>query len=433
MTYAIVRGLARALLALFYRRIEIHGLEHVPARGALVIAANHHNALVDAMLLIATIPRRLAPLAKAPLFAHPLVAPFLWLVGAIPVHRRQDAGAGDAQNVTMFAAATAALRRGGAILIFPEGVSQPEPVLLPLRTGLARLTLDAVAGAQLQVTVLPVGLVFHRPADFRIGTAVVEIGAPVAVEDLVPSRETSASALDGPRPSSEVAVRALTDRVTAALRALIVEARDLQTLRLLEVAYDVWRADDAAQPGNERLSWMREVLRRSNSLSPGLRHRVDRLRRELERYDKDAAGQTAPVPGRTLRDGVALALGLPLAFLGMIIHGLGYRATTMTVRALRPDPDASATYQLMGGLVLFPLSWIVEAMVLGRVVGSWAVGPFVVALIPTGFYALSWRERLQRFPREFGATLSGRQDARLAVRRRWLRHELTALDRLTRT
>jgi hypothetical protein len=87
----------------------------------------------------------------------------------------------------------------------------------------------------------------------------------------------------------------------------------------------------------------------------------------------------------------------------------------------------------MGGLVLFPLSWIVEAMVLGRVVGSWAVGLFVVALIPTGFYALSWRERLQRFPREFSAALSGRQDARLAVRRRWLRHELTALDRLTRT
>jgi hypothetical protein len=104
----------------------------------------------------------------------------------------------------------------------------------------------------------------------------------------------------------------------------------------------------------------------------------------------------------------------------------------MTVHALRPDPDVSATYQLMGGLVLFPLSWIVEAMVLGRVVGSWAVWLFVVALIPTGFYALSWRERLQRFPREFSAALSGRQ-ARLAVRRRWLRHELTALDRLTRT
>jgi hypothetical protein len=373
------------------------------------------------------------------------VAPFLWLVRAIPVHRRQDAGAGDADNATMFAAAIAALRRGDAILIFPEGVSQPEPVLLPLRTGLARLTLDAVARAGLVVTVLPVGLVFHRPADFRIGTAVVEIGAPVVVEDLVPShRETpasgldgpwpsNASGLDGPWPSNDSAVRALTERVTAALRSLIVEARDAQTLRLLEVAYDVWRADDETPPGVERLAWMREVVRRSSALSPRLRQRVDRLRRELERYDKDAAGRTPPMAGHTLRDGVALALGLPLALLGMIIHGAGYRATTMTVRALRPDPDTSAMYQLLGGLLLFPLWWIVEAVVLARVFGPWAVGLFVVALIPTGFYALSWRDRLQRFPREFGAAIRGRQDARLAVRRRWLRQELMALDRLTRT
>jgi hypothetical protein len=228
-------------------------------------------------------------------------------------------------------------------------------------------------------------------------------------------------------------VRALTERVTAALRALIVEARDVQTLRLLEVAYDVWRADDETPPGVARLAWMREVVRRSSTLSPQLRRRVDRLRRELERYDKDAAGRTAPMPGQTLRDGVALALGLPLALLGMIIHGAGYRATTMTVRALRPDPDTSATYQLMVGLVLFPLSWIVEAIVLARTFGPWAVGLFVVALIPTGFYALSWRDRLQRFPREFGAAISGRRSARLAVRRRWLRHELIALDSLTRT
>jgi hypothetical protein len=137
--------------------------------------------------------------------------------------------------------------------------------------------------------------------------------------------------------------------------------------------------------------------------------------------------------GHTLRDGVALALGLPLALLGMTIHGVGYRATTMTVRALRPDPDTSATYQLLGGLVLFPLWWIVEAVVLARVFGPWAVGLFVVALIPTGFYALSWRDRLQRFPREFGAAIRGRRATRLAVRRRWLRQELMALDRLTRT
>jgi glycerol-3-phosphate O-acyltransferase/dihydroxyacetone phosphate acyltransferase len=427
--YASVRGLTRLLLAVFYRRVEIHGLAHVPSRGPLLIAANHHNALVDAMLLIATIPRRLGPLAKAPLFRNPLIAPFLWLAGAIPVYRRQDAQDGDGgdRNVGMFAAAAAALRRGGAILIFPEGVSQPEPLLFPLRTGLARLALDAAATMPEPVTVLPVGIVFHRPADFRTGEAVVMIGEPVVVADLV----------DRHRAEPAVAVRALTDRVATALRGLIVEARDSQTLRLLELAHEVWHDDDAS--GLERVAWMREAVRRLNTLSPDLRARVERLRQEFARYDKDAAGRDGPRPGsarrRALRDGIWLALGLPLALVGIAVHGLGYRATVITVRALDPEPDTSATYQLVAGFVLFPLSWLLEAFVLGRMVGPWAVWLFVALLAPTGFYALSWRDRLQRFTREAATwttlVTGGRHDAGLAARRRWLRQELKTLARLT--
>ena len=85
----------RALLAIFYRRVDVVGLEHVPARGPLLVAGNHQNGLVDPMLLIATMPRTLRPLAKSGLFRHPLIAPFLALARALPVYRRQDAD-GDA-------------------------------------------------------------------------------------------------------------------------------------------------------------------------------------------------------------------------------------------------------------------------------------------------------------------------------------------------
>jgi glycerol-3-phosphate O-acyltransferase/dihydroxyacetone phosphate acyltransferase len=429
MTYAIVRGLARLLLAVFYRRLEVHGVGRVPPHGPLVIAANHHNALVDALLVIATIPRRLAPLAKASLFAHPLIAPFLWLAGAIMVHRRQESEDGVARNEQMFAATTAALRSGGAILIFPEGVSQPEPRLLPLRTGVARLTLDAEATTPgLGVTVLPVGLVFHRPAEFRTGRAVVVVGEPVIIDDLVEQY----------RHAPAAAVHELTDRIAVALRALIVEAHDSQTLRLLEVAHDLWKKDEPEPSGAERLAWMQEAVRRWNTLSPDLRGRVERLRRELERYDKDV-GVTdgAPTPGRrqALRDGVFVALGLPLALTGIALHGLGYRATSASVTALRPEPDTSATYQLAAGLLLFPLSWLLEGIVVARAGGPWAVALFAVLLVPTGFFALTWRERLHRFRHEMKASARGvvRGDvgAARAARRQWLRDELVTLARLT--
>src|SRR5437763_2111677 len=110
--YGVVRALVRFLLTLFYRRIDVVGVENVPADGGLVVAANHHNSVVDAMLLVARLPRRIRTLANAPLFGHPLIGPFLRLLGALPVHRRQEAGMDPARNTALFAATTATLRGG---------------------------------------------------------------------------------------------------------------------------------------------------------------------------------------------------------------------------------------------------------------------------------------------------------------------------------
>ena len=173
----LMRTLARALVRLFYHRVDVVGAERVPRSGPLVIVANHRNALVDPLILIATLPRTLRPVAKAPLFRHPLLAPFLRLAGALPVHRRRDPGSDPTRNVAMFRAVAAALRQGEAILIFPEGVSQPEPVLMPLRTGVARMVLgtEGDPGAP-TTTLLPVGLTFHEPGTFRTGWALVLVG-----------------------------------------------------------------------------------------------------------------------------------------------------------------------------------------------------------------------------------------------------------------
>ena len=173
----LIRALVRALLSVFYRRIDVAGLEHVPANAPLIVAANHGNGLVDPMLLLAALPRSLRPLAKSGLFRHPIIAPFLKLARALPVHRRQDTGGDTSGNVEMFRAVSEALGRGEAILIFPEGVSQPEPVLMPLRTGVARMVLGTEGAAGVPATtLLPVGLVFHDPGTFRSGWALVLVG-----------------------------------------------------------------------------------------------------------------------------------------------------------------------------------------------------------------------------------------------------------------
>jgi 1-acyl-sn-glycerol-3-phosphate acyltransferase len=440
VTYRLVTALARLLLRVFYRRIDIVGLEHVPPRGPLIVVANHHNALVDPMLLLAAVPRRLVPISKAPLFRHPLIGPFLRLIGAIPVHRRQESGPDVARNEATFARAIAALQGGGAIMIFPEGVSQSEPALMPLRTGAARMLLGADAGSDggLAVTLLPAGLLFENPSTFRGGRALVLIGAPVTTRDVV--RESAGD--------PDAAIRRLTDRTADVLKRLIVEAQDRETLRLLQLANTLWReaSGDRSADAGSRTAWMQSVLRARDYLAARERERVDRFRRELEQYrdDLELAGlrgseladryPPSAVVRYALREGGPLLLGLPLALCGIALHLVPYQLTRLAVRVARPEPDTEATYKLGAAVLLYPLCWIGEGWLVWRLAGVWPLAVFGAALIPTAFFALAWQERVDRFRRHARGfvdfLVAPDLHRRLLTRRKALIEELSALARL---
>ncbi|MEK7370254.1 MAG: lysophospholipid acyltransferase family protein, partial [candidate division NC10 bacterium] len=408
--YRLLRGLAQIVLDIFYRRIEVVGSERLPARGPLIVAANHQNALVDPLLLIAAIPRRLVPLAKAPLFRLPVIGALARWAGAIPVERPQDAPGQPIDNEAMFAQAVARLRQDEAILIFPEGVSQPDPKLMPLRTGAARLLLQAAAATGGPVTLVPVGLVYHEPGAFRLGRAWVLIGEPVPTADCV--------LLHAREP--EAAARQLTERLAQALRARIVQAEDRDTLRLLAILEAMGRAEapGSAEDAAARTAWMQRTLRAYRTLRPLAPARVARFREEVERHAKDLelAGLTGLEPAgpataraarrHALREGASLLLGLPLAAWGIASHALPYQATRLAVGALRPAPDVEATSKILAGLLFYPLAWIAEGWVARRLGGGWLLALFLVALLPAGFFALSWRERMRRLSRETRGVLA---------------------------
>ena len=170
MIYSVLRWIAGIALHCFYRDIRVVGKNRIPATGPLLIAVNHQNALVDSLIVGWLAPRRIAMTAKATLADNPFISLVFRMMHVVPLRRMSDESRNTrrlafdrSRNLEAFSEILEVLRQKGAVLIFPEGKSHNESGLEPLKTGLARLALQARDESGLTgLRILPLGLVFEN-------------------------------------------------------------------------------------------------------------------------------------------------------------------------------------------------------------------------------------------------------------------------------
>ena len=62
--------------------------------------------------------------------------------------------------------------------------------------------------------------------------------------------------------------------------------------------------------------------------------------------------------------------------------------------------EEEATDKIVGGSVIYPVVWAVEGWLVGRGAGLAAAIAFALLLIPSGLFALAWRDRLDQALRQ---------------------------------
>jgi glycerol-3-phosphate dehydrogenase (NAD(P)+) len=144
----IVYGIVRVSFQIFfliYFRMQRIGLEHIPKRGPVIIAANHRSFL-DPFVIACMARRPMYYVAKQEIFYGRVISWLLTSLGAFPVKR----GASDADTIIT---AKAILARGDIVLIFPEGTRTRPGALGTPRRGVGRLALET------GVPVVPVAVI----------------------------------------------------------------------------------------------------------------------------------------------------------------------------------------------------------------------------------------------------------------------------------
>jgi glycerol-3-phosphate dehydrogenase (NAD(P)+) len=186
IVYGIVRLLFQPFFHLYFRLTRI-GMEHIPRRGAVIVASNHRSFLDP--FVIATMARRpMYYVAKKELFNKRWQAWVLTALGAFPV----DRGANDTD---MIDTAKAILARGDIVLIFAEGTRIRPGALGQPKRGVGRLALETGA------PVVPIAVIgteaIRRGWRIRPHKVRIRAGRPLTfpiVED--PSRALAAAVTD---------------------------------------------------------------------------------------------------------------------------------------------------------------------------------------------------------------------------------------------
>ena len=382
LRYRLLRGVVRAVVRVFFREVVVAGQANVPAdRGGLLVAW-HPNGLIDPALILATVPGRIVFGARDGLLRWPVVGPMMRGLGTVPIYRAADQEGMSpderrAANDRSLGALADAIAGGSFSALFPEGVSHDNPHLAEIRSGAARLYLQArertPAGAPPPV-VLPVGLHYEDKDVFRTDV-LVAFHPPLDLSDL--------------DLTGDDAPAVLTDRIEGALVGAVHPTASWELHALMHRARTLIAAEAAARRGERAapetvhsrtagFAQIWEGYRVRRETHPG---EIEALRRDTTAYHDalrllgldDAAldrpprlGSAVLVVGAVLQ-AVAVALLLPpLLVVGFVVNAPPYWLLKGVARLASKAEKDTATVKILGGLVLFPLAWGVAGALAAR-------------------------------------------------------------------
>ncbi|WP_115373893.1 lysophospholipid acyltransferase family protein [Adhaeribacter pallidiroseus] len=404
MGYFILKLIFRLALKIFYQKIEVKQSGSLPAKGPLLLVANHPNTFMDPIVIASLLRQEVYFIAKSTVFNTPFRKWLLGKMNLIPVYRKEDGVATAGANSAIFEKCYEFLQANGTLLIFPEGNSFNERRLRPLKTGAARIALGAAAQSNFAqtVTILPVGLNYSEPTRFR-SKVLVNIASPIVVNDLAAIYQQD----------STRAVRLLTEQIRAALESQIIHTYSEEDDELVKQVEAVYKSklvtDHQVNNSVEEFELTRHLVASLEFFKNIHPERVKHIQQKLAAYlaqlnqlrlnDQvfyDAAGNRHL--GKWLfTSGLFFLIGLPLYLFGLITNYLPYILPAKVAAALTEEEEFTAPILLSTGIFTFPLFYALECYLVWYFTHAWFVVLLFLIMLPVaGFFVLYYYQKFKK-------------------------------------
>jgi len=408
--YRLCRGLLRLALGFYFSRIERFHTERVPATGPVLFTSNHPNSLTDPFVIGCSVPRKVHFVATVQLFRVPVLRWLLLQAGVIPINRMKDDPRSMRSVKDSFEACFRVLEKGGAVGIFPEGITHDDPQLKTVKTGAARMALELEHrhGGGLGLQIVPVGLTFSEKETYR-SEVLVHFGEPLKVSEFL---------LGYPQKRHEC-IHVLNAQIEQRIRALILHVPKLERFRIVRAVRRLYQ--DRLEVGGRVLTQLAPAQVEEVHLTRTIarvvdftfEHRPERAAAfvsRLERYERLLERLRLPEDsvqhlqgGKGLwRKNVLWAItavaGAPIALYGWVHRWLPVHVIDWSTRGIRrrdPRRTSISTAVIVAGIVCFALFYGLFVTLFHLLFG-WPASLFYALSLPpagliTHYYAREWR------------------------------------------
>jgi len=333
----------------YYRNTNVIGEENIPKKGPIIYAANHQNALMDAMAIVTTQNHQTIFVARADIFKKPLIIKILHFMRILPIYRKRDGGNSHDNNQETFEIVDQILRKGRVHGIMPEGLFNPYKRLGTLQKGIFRVALKAqeAYGTEGGVQIVPIGLNWQNPREFFKDVTIV-YGKPIAAAEYFSLYQES--------PAK--AYVKMQERLSEEMRKLMIDIRSETHYETIENAREIFGYDYAEatnrNPNNpkQRLEAEQDLVKRLDELSEKNDPKIQMLEQTLPKYK--AGLEQLNIRSWLLRkekirwsnflpDFVRLLLGFPFFVLGSIIGFLPQRLMKKYEKLIKDPQFLSST------------------------------------------------------------------------------------------
>ncbi len=402
--FYMIQPYVKTFFFMFYGKVEVKGLENIPRNEPVIFAANHQNALMDALIVLFSAPQDIVFLARADIFNKKFLAWFLNSLKMLPVFRQRDGASELGKNVDIFDISVNVLHRRHHLCVMPEGNHGHQRRLRPIVKGIFRIAFKAQEeyGDKPFVKILPVGIDMGHYIK-QNQPLLIQYGKPIEVSEYWNEYKEN-----NPR-----GINAIKKRLREELLPLMIhiesdefydsirELKKIFNSRMREIlGISGSKYSDKFVADKELIARIDTALEKDPEAVRNLAGKVDKYVADLE--EMNVRDWVVRDHGygmlRSLWRYLTLIVTFPLFLYGFIPNAIPYLLPVYMVRNMKDKQFQSSVKTGLGLFLLFPWLYIFMTLAVGLITGGpwWIWLGFLVSLIPMGRLALEWYLRLKK-------------------------------------